>query len=78
MWVVGWIIGLLVLPRLADLKGRRDVFFTMIWLNFWAVLMSLMSKNLALTQTLIVLNGVDCVSRWSIGFILLLEFFPLA
>jgi MFS family permease len=75
-YFLGWTIASLIIPRIADIYGRRGVFLSLMTLNFLAVLGSVFSHNVLLTIGCMFLLGIVAVGRWAIGYIMLLEFFP--
>ena len=75
-YFMGWTIASLIVPRIADIYGRRWVFLSLMTLNFAAVLVSVFSHNVWLTTGCMFLCGIVAVGRWAIGYIMLLEFFP--
>jgi MFS family permease len=75
-WFAGWIISSLIVPTLADSKGRQNIFLTGIFVNTITITIMIFSRNFWLTGFCLLVNGLTVTSRWAVGYILLLEFLP--
>jgi MFS family permease len=74
MYFLGWTLSALTLTRLADKTGRLPVFISGLALNVFAATGMIWSNSIWLTGFCLFLNGVTMTSRWSIGYVQLLEF----
>ena len=70
-------ISALIIPTLADSKGRYNIFLIGLFVNTCAITVMIFSKNFWLTGFCLFVNGLSITSRWGVGCILLLEFMPL-
>ena len=73
---LGWVLMSVVVPRISDLKGRRTIFMMALALQILVVTSLAFNHNLYLTYALMFLIGACAVGRWTVGFIMLMEFLP--
>ncbi len=73
---IGWTIAAFILPRAADIVGRRPVFCISIIIQTIAFVGLLLSKNIYLTYFFMFSMGIACVGRSAICFLYLMELLP--
>jgi MFS family permease len=73
----GWITAALIIPVISDNYGRKQILLWTMISNFFVVLGLMYSKSILLTILLMFWIGVFCVGRWTIGYIMLMEFLPV-
>jgi len=66
-----------VLPRLADIFGRKWIFVSFMCLNLGVVTTLIFSHSIYLTMCMNFLVGTIAVARWTVGYIMLQEFVPV-
>jgi len=71
MFFAGAFIGSFVLPRLADLYGRRPVYLFGLCLYACTALTYPFSRSLNLNYVLIFLGGISESARYYVGFVYL-------
>lgn len=75
-FIGGCWVGSFILPRLADIKGRRPVYITGIVMFIAVVLVSLFCKSIYLAYFLLFLGGISETGRFYVAYVYLIEFFP--
>jgi len=70
----GWTLASLILPRLADIHGRRKPYLLI--MVFQALILALLisSQSLVLTTLLMFFLGLCAVGRYTFAYIYLIEF----
>jgi MFS family permease len=76
MQSAGWLISAIVLPRVADLKGRKWVVFGALTLQLVCMAATFFSTNLATTAAIMFFLGLTGVGRMSVSILYLMEFIP--
>ena len=76
MYLFGWSMACLFVPRLGDLYGRRLPFLISNGISLLAFLGLMLSNNITLTTGLFFLLGTCTPGKSSIGYIYLLELIP--
>jgi len=76
MFFAGAFIGSLILPRLADLYGRRPIYLFGLCLYALTAITYPFSKSLELNFGLIFLGGISESARYYVGFVYLQEMVP--
>jgi len=76
MYLMGWSLGCLFIPRLGDTMGRRRPFLICSIFAFFAYLALLLSKNINLTMAMYFLLGLTTPGKVNIGYVFLLELVP--
>jgi MFS family permease len=73
----GWVAGSLFITRLSDLHGRVNLLILMMVLQLLLLIALMISNNLTLTLVIMFFEGVVSSGRWSIGYVLIMEFLPV-
>jgi MFS family permease len=73
---VGWLIGLLFIPRLADQHGRRKIFIFGLVLGVFNYVGVIFTQNLTMMTCLFGMNGFIMSMRESLGYVFMMEFVP--
>ena len=73
---VGWLIGLLFIPRLADKHGRRKIFVFGLLLGVLNYIGVIFTTNLTVMTGLFGMNGFIMSMRESLGYVYMMEFIP--
>jgi MFS family permease len=73
---LGWTLAAFVLPRLADIYGRRLVFMSSILLQSLIFFGLYFSSILYLTYVLMFFFGAAAVGRCSVSYLYLMEVLP--
>jgi MFS family permease len=68
---VGWAAGSVVLPRLADIYGRKWIFLGSMMLNVVVGFVLIFSREIWLVMICQFFIGIIAVGRWTIGYIML-------
>lgn len=76
MFFFGAFIGSFILPRLADLLGRRPIYLFGLSLYALTALIHPFSSSFYLTFTLIFMGGISESGRYYVGFVYLQELMP--
>jgi putative MFS transporter len=76
MFFAGAFIGSLVLPRLADIFGRRPIYMFGLALYALTALCYPFSMSLTFNYCLIFLGGISESARYYVGFVYLQELMP--
>lgn len=76
MQSTGWLISALILPRVADLKGRKWVVFGALCLQLVCMAGTFFSTNLTTTSVIMFFMGLSGVGRMSLCILFLMELIP--
>ena len=76
MFFAGAFIGSLILPRLADLYGRRPIYLFGLSLYTMTAIIYPLSRSLHLNFVLIFLGGISESARYYVGFVYIQEMVP--
>jgi MFS family permease len=76
MYLLGWAIGCLVIPRLGDLYGRKIPCAASIGPSLLVHMGLILSQNIYLTMVLFWLLGLTCPGKSNIAYVYLLELVP--
>lgn len=74
----GAFAGSFVLPRLADLKGRKPLFLSGLALYIFAIVFIVMFDILEVIYVLLFIAGISEAGRYYVGYVYMVEFQPLA
>ena len=74
MIFIGWTIAAVIVPRLADLYGRKPLYLQNLVLQTVACLLLVVSKTPQITGLGLFLIGICCAGRWTVTYIYLTEF----
>lgn len=73
---IGWSGAAFVLPRIADIMGRKPVFCVSMLIQTFAYIGLFLSQNIYVTYFFMFLFGTASVGRCSISFLYLMELLP--
>lgn len=73
-FLAGTLLGLTFLPRLADLAGRKTVYYLGILIHVILVSTSFLVKDDSIFYGLVFLMGLEQVARFTVGYVYLSEF----
>ena len=73
-FLAGSLLGLIFFPRLADLAGRRTVYYLGVLIHVILVSTSFLVTNDSLFYGLVFFMGLEQVARYTVGYIYLSEF----
>jgi MFS family permease len=76
MYLMGWAIGCLFIPRLGDLHGRKLPYAISMGFSVLVYLGLILSQNIYLTMVLFWFLGFTCPGKSNIAYVYLLEFVP--
>ena len=76
-FLAGCFLGSFILPRLADIKGRKPLFLVGLVLYAFAVVGLLVSSNKWLMYMFLVLGGVAETGRYYVAYVYIIEIFPV-
>jgi MFS family permease len=76
MYLLGWDIGCLIVPRLGDLYGRKIPYAVSMGASLVVHLGLILSHNIYLTMALFFLLGLTCPGKSNIAYVYLLELVP--
>lgn len=76
-FMAGCFIGSFILPRAADIIGRRPMFLTGMFIFIAVVISSLFVKNLYLAYFLLFMGGISETGRYYVAYVYLVEFMPI-
>jgi len=74
MIYIGAFSGSLVIPRLADLKGRKPLFMTGIGIYTFAIVCIVLTNSLDFIYFLLFLGGISEAGRYYVGYVYMVEF----
>lgn len=73
---IGWAAGAVVLPRLADLYGRKIVFIVSMIIQTISLVGFFFSRNIDLTTACMFVLGVSSTGRCAISYLYMMELLP--
>ena len=73
---IGWLVGLLFVPRLADQHGRRKIFIIGCVLGVFNYIGVIFTTDLTVMTILFGMNGFIMSMRESLGYVFMMEFIP--
>ena len=73
---IGCFFGSFILPRIADIKGRKPMFLLGLFLYIVCVFGLLFSKNKALMYTFLVIGGISETGRYYVAYVYAIEIMP--
>ena len=76
MYLLGWAIGCLIVPRLGDLYGRKIPYLASVGPSLLVHLGLILSQNIYLTMALFLFLGFTCPGKSNIAYVYLLELVP--
>jgi MFS family permease len=76
MYLFGWSLGCLFIPRFGDLYGRRKPFLVCMFLSLLVYLGLILSQNLLLTTVLFALLGLCTPGKSNVAYIYVMEIVP--
>lgn len=71
--MIGIFLGVIVIPRLGDLVGRKPVFLVALWGSVPSLAVVCFISNLAILDGATFLAGPCIIARMSCGFLMLME-----
>ena len=74
--MAGCFIGSFILPRAADIVGRRPMFLLGLAIFMSVVVASLFCKNIYLAYFLLFMGGISETGRYYVAYVYLIEFMP--
>ena len=77
MQFAGWAVAALFIPRLADIYGRKKMYFISMLCHGLIYFGIVMSRSLKLTTALMFFLGMAGAGRASVGYLYMLELTPL-
>lgn len=72
----GCFIGSFMLPRAADIVGRRPMFLLGLSIYMTVVVSSLFCKNIKVAYFLLFMGGISETGRYYVAYVYLIEFVP--
>ena len=76
MYLFGWSVGCLWIPRLGDVYGRKYPFLISAGISIFIHLGLILSKNISLTMVLFFIIGLCTPGKSNIGYVYMLELVP--
>ena len=76
MIFIGWTIGCLFVPTIADKRGRKGVFLASIFTQFFVWMLLLITKQIYGFLVLCFLFGICISGRYTVGYVYLVESMP--
>jgi MFS family permease len=73
---IGCFIGSFILPRIADIKGRKPMFLLGLILYITCVLGLLFSKNKILMYFFLIIGGISETGRYYVAYVYAIEIIP--
>lgn len=73
---IGAFLGSFILPRMADIKGRKPIFLVGLILYFIVVIMTIFNKNLYLAWFNMFLGGISETGRYYVAYVYIVEMMP--
>lgn len=70
---LGIFIGVIFIPRLGDIFGRKPLFLGALWLSLPILLLMIISRRVLLVMIGAFVIGFCIIGRMSCGFVLLME-----
>jgi len=77
MFLVGCFVGSFMLPRAADIIGRKPIFILGLCIFMFVVVTSLFCYNLYFCFFLLFMGGISETGRYYVAYVYLVEFMPL-
>jgi len=74
MIFLGWTISAVIVPRLADIYGRKPTFIINYLVELLAVILMIYSRTFEIMAVALFLIGVCSAGRWTVTYIYLMEF----
>jgi SP family xylose:H+ symportor-like MFS transporter len=75
-FLIGCLVGSFIIPRIADIKGRKPMFLLGLFLYIICVFGLLFSKNKALMYTFLVIGGISETGRYYVAYVYAIEIMP--
>jgi MFS family permease len=75
-FITGCFIGSFILPRLADIVGRKPMFLLGLTIFVAVVVASLFCTNINFVYFLLIMGGISETGRYYVAYVYLIEFFP--
>ncbi len=75
-FIGGCFVGSFVLPRQADIIGRKPIYLFGMCLFITVVMASLFCTNLYFAYFLLFLGGISETGRFYVAYVYFIEFFP--
>ena len=75
-FIAGCFVGSFILPRLADIVGRKPIFIAGLVIYLGVVVGLLVCKNIGFAYFLLFMGGVAETGRYYVAFVYLIEFMP--
>ena len=72
----GTFVGSFILPRAADIYGRKPIFLLGLVIFIGVVVASLFDKSLGLCYFLLFMGGISETGRYYVAYVYCVEFFP--
>jgi MFS family permease len=76
VWFIGWVLALLIIPRIADLFGRKQVYMISMVCGTVVYGAVLLCTNVYFMIVLFFLSGIFVGIRMSMGYVYMMEFVP--
>jgi MFS family permease len=73
---IGAFIGSFILPRLADIKGRKPMFLLGLAIYVFVVLASLFNTSLYLAYVILFFGGISETGRYYVAYVYAVEMMP--
>ena len=73
----GWIVTLFIIPRIADLYGRKYIFRAGMTVQLAAFSVVMLTSNIYVMISAIFILGMCATIRTGVGYIYMMEFIPL-
>ena len=74
-FLIGTFLGSFVLPRLADVVGRKPMFLLGLFLYIVSVIGMLLGSNLNFLYAMIILGGIAETGRYYVAYVYAVEIF---
>ena len=75
-FIAGCFFGSFILPRLADIYGRKKLFLAGLTIFILVVVLSLFCTNLKFAYFLLFMGGISETGRYYVAYVYLIEFVP--
>jgi MFS family permease len=75
-FIAGCFIGSFILPRCADIFGRKPLFLIGLTIFILVVTASLFTKSLGFAYFLLFMGGISETGRYYVAYVYLIEFVP--
>ena len=76
MFFIGWALASLIIPRIADIYGRKNTFTASLIVQAPAIITIMLSHNIQLTMIALFIMGACASGRVSVGFQYVFELVP--